>query len=212
MARPRLFLLAVTLFLIVVASAAQAHEIGGWRADVTLRVRTYDSFGVPADDLSTAQDEAAATFRQVGVEITWVNCYPVGRNLLAGSPRCAEPLDSSELMLRIVSEARDETKRRVTMGFSWVSRQQTMAPHVATVFADRVQRVAHAARANVVGVLALAIAHELGHVLLARAAHAKAGLMQAVWSHSQLKRPSAELRFLDEEALAMRTILRSRSR
>jgi hypothetical protein len=36
----------------------------------------------------------------------------------------------------------------------------------------------------VVGVLALAIAHELGHVLLASTAHAKAGLMQAVWSHS----------------------------
>jgi hypothetical protein len=212
MARPRLFLLGAALFLIVVASAAQAHEIGGWRADVTLSVRTYDSFGVPDDDLSTAQDEAAVTFREAGVEITWVNCYPGGRNLLASSPRCAEPLDSSELMLRIVSETGDEPNRRVTMGFSWVSRQQAMAPHVATVFADRVQRVAHAARANVVGVLALAIAHELGHVLLASTAHAKVGLMQAVWSHSQLRRSGAELRFLDEEALAMRTILRRRSR
>ena len=212
MARPRLFLFGAALSLIVVDSAAQAHEVGRWRVDLTLSVRTYDSFGVPADDLSTAQDEAAATFREAGVEITWVNCYPGGRNLLAGSPRCAEPLDSSELMLRIVSEACDETNRLVTMGFSWVSRQQAMAPHVATVFADRVQRVAHAARANVVGVLALAIAHELGHVLLASTAHAKAGLMQAVWSHSQLRRPRAELRFLDKEALAMRTILRRRSR
>ena len=212
MARPRLFVLGATLSLIVVASAAQAHEIGDWRADVTLRVRTYDSVGVRADDLSVAQDEAAAIFREAGVEITWVNCYPGGRHLLAGSPRCAEPLDSSELMLRIVSEADDETNRRVAMGFSWVSKQQTMAPHVATVFADRVQRVAHAARTNVVGVLALAIAHELGHVLLASTAHAKAGLMQAAWSHAQLRRPRAELRFLDEEALAMRTILRSRSR
>jgi len=212
MARPRLFLFEAALSLIVVDSAAQAHEVGRWRVDLTLSVRTYDSFGVPADELSTAQDEAAATFREAGVEITWVNCYPGGRNLLAGSPRCAEPLDSSELMLRIVSEACDETNRLVTMGFSWVSRQQTVAPHVATVFADRVQRVAHAARANVVGVLALAIAHELGHVLLASTAHAKAGLMQAVWSHSQLRRPRAELRFLDKEALAMQTILRRRSR
>jgi hypothetical protein len=211
MTRPGLFLSGAALSLILVTWAAQAHEIG-WRADLTLSVRTYDSFGVPDDDLSTAQDEAAATFREAGVEITWVNCYPGGRNLLASSPRCAEPLDSSELMLRIVSEAGDEPNRRVTMGFSWVGRQQAMAPHVATVFADRVQRVAHAARANVVGVLALAIAHELGHVLLASTAHAKVGLMQAVWSHSQLRRSGAELRFLDEEALAMRTILRRRSR
>ena len=59
----------------------------------TLVVRTYNNFGVAADDLQIAREEAGAILRDAGIDVIWMDCWfrdrepaGVGR---AGLPRRA---------------------------------------------------------------------------------------------------------------------------
>ena len=58
----------------------------------------------------------------------------------------------------------------------------------AFVFVDRVLRLAHQYQQPVHVVLALAIAHEIGHLLLPAPAHAREGLMKASWDGDDIRR------------------------
>ena len=59
---------------------------------------------------------------------------------------------------------------------------------LATVFADRVREAAAAARADGGRLLGLAIAHEIGHLLLGTNAHVERGLMRPVWLSEEIRR------------------------
>ena len=86
------------------------------------------------------------------------------------------------------------------MGFSLVGNPDA-APYLATVFVDRVESVARGAGIDERRVLGLAIAHEIGHVLLNSNTHASSGLMRADWSRNELRRnDSTAWRFLETEA------------
>ena len=194
---PKAMVVMATALVTAVASAVEAGPFERLQAHVSLTVRTYDRFNVPQSDLRTAQTLAAAILRAAGIDTAWLNCYVGNRKALNTSPRCDQSL-------------RQETDHLVTMGSSLVS-QEREAPWLATIFADRVLDVAQSASTNAAGILGLAIAHELGHLLLGTRAHAETGLMRAGWSHYELRRArAADWRFLDEEADIMRRRLRSR--
>ncbi|MGH9429298.1 MAG: hypothetical protein ACRD2L_23695, partial [Terriglobia bacterium] len=57
---------------------------------------------------------------------------------------------------------------------------------VATIFYDRIQSVGQGG--DLSGMLGLAIAHELGHLLLGSKAHTPAGIMQPRWTRKDLQR------------------------
>ena len=201
-----------TVLLILAESAARGEPIAALPANLTLTVRTYDNFGVSAGNLMTAQRLTAEAFRQAGIVITWVKCSrasdmsPMGK-----SPRCAEPPDGADVIVQIVSGPRDPTSYPNALGFSVVSKEGREAPRLATVFADRVLSFAHSAATNAGAVLGLAMAHEIGHVLLNTNTHADNGLMRAVWFRSGLRRAARrEARFHRTEAENLREGLRSR--
>ena len=86
------------------------------------------------------------------------------------------------------------------MGFSLVGTPDAL-PFLATVYVDRVESVARGAGIDARRVLGLAIAHEVGHVLLNSNTHAPGGLMRADWSRKELQRKdAASWHFLDSEA------------
>jgi hypothetical protein len=70
---------------------------------------------------------------------------------------------------------------------------------------DRVHQVAAAADVDATLLLGRAIAHELGHLLVATSVHSKFGLMRAVWSKHevQLDRPR-DWEFTKSEIAAIR--------
>jgi hypothetical protein len=60
--------------------------------------------------------------------------------------------------------------------------------------------------------LARAIAHEIGHLLMGTTQHASNGLMRAVWSQAELRRKAAaDWEFSKAEAQAMRRAPRNGS-
>ena len=90
------------------------------------------------------------------------------------------------------------------MGFSLVGTPGA-APFLATVYVDRVESVARGAGIDTRRVLGLAIAHEIGHVLLNSNTHAANGLMRADWSRKELRRKDAAAwQFLEVEAALIR--------
>jgi hypothetical protein len=62
---------------------------------------------------------------------------------------------------------------------------------LAYVFLRRVERVSQRFKARVDNVLAVSIAHELGHMLLPRGSHARTGLMRPHWDDVDLRSASA---------------------
>ena len=90
------------------------------------------------------------------------------------------------------------------MGFSLV-RIAGATPFLSTVYVDRAESVARVAGTDRRRVLGLAIAHEIGHVLLDSNTHSDAGLMRADWSRHDLRRTDgAAWHFLESEAAHVR--------
>jgi hypothetical protein len=73
---------------------------------------------------------------------------------------------------------------------------------------DRVMFLARAAGGNAARLLGYAIAHEIGHLLLASNAHGAHGLMRPIWSSAEVRRGrTADWTFTEQEVAAIRTRL-----
>jgi len=183
----------------------------GWQAvglAATIFIRSYNNFGVAPADLAVAREHAQAVLQQAGLNIVWADCWVGGdrRQPDDADPRCQEPV-GSDIMLRLqkTKDTQTDRSRFVSMGFSLV-RTDGAAPLLSTVYVDRVESVARVAGTDARRVLGLAIAHEIGHVLLNSNTHSEGGLMRAVWSRSELRRKDAAAwHFLDTEAAHVRS-------
>lgn len=190
-----------TVFMTATVSPARAGagDLGPLRP--TLVVRTYDTFGVPGRDLSTAEATAARVFDGIGIRVVWMNCGSAHRHLTGAAAPCDEPLTTGEVILRIAGAGPGDGKDTASMGFALVSPHADPAPVLATVFADRVRDVARGAGIDPRPLLGLAIGHELGHLLLSTDAHAAIGLMRGRWSQAELRRTRpADWHFLTADA------------
>ena len=179
----------------------------GWQAvglAATIIIRSYNNFGVPAADLAVARQGAEAVLQQAGVTVVWEDCWVGGPKPVPVSGRCEQPV-GGDIVLRLQKIRETDGSRFVSMGFSLVGTAGA-TPFLATVFVDRVASVARGAGADPQRVLGLAMAHEIGHVLLNSNTHAPGGLMRADWSRKELRRTDpAAWRFLDSEAAHVRS-------
>jgi hypothetical protein len=179
----------------------------GWQAvglAATIFIRSYNNFGVPADDLAAARQDAQAVLQQAGVNIVWADCWVGDRQPASAPARCQEPV-AGDIVLRLQKTGEAGRSRFVSMGFSLVGTAGA-APFLATVYVDRVESVARGAGIDARRVLGLAIAHEIGHLLLNNNTHAPSGLMRADWSRNELRRRDAGAwQFLDAEAAHVRS-------
>jgi hypothetical protein len=179
----------------------------GWQAvglAATIFIRSYNNFGVPVADLAVAREHAQAILQEAGVSVVWTDCWVGGRREPADTvSRCEEPV-GSDIVLRLQKTRETDRSRFVSMGFSLVDTPGA-APFLATVYVDRADSVARGAGIDPRRVLGLAIAHEIGHVLLNSNSHASSGLMRADWLRTELRRKDAAAwRFLETEAAQIR--------
>lgn len=175
----------------------------GWQVvglAATIFIRSYNNFGVPAPDLAAAREHAQNIFQEAGLNIVWADCW-VGdrRQPVVAAPRCQEPV-AGDIVLRLQKTKEIDGSKFVSMGFSLVGTPET-SPFLATVYVDRAESVAKGAGVDPRRVLGLAMAHEIGHVLLNSNSHAPSGLMRADWSRTELRRKDPiAWRLLDSEA------------
>ena len=172
-----------------------------YRASIV--VRTYTQPAVAAD-MRTARRIAGAILDQADIRVAWLECALPGEDDERRS-RCAQPLQSNELVVRIVSAApMDARPGPDTLGFAFID-PQAGGGWLATVFLDRVTGMAGRAGIDAGELMGRTIAHELGHLLIGSDAHAAHGLMRSSWSTADLRRNRAtQWLFGGKEGEAMR--------
>ena len=175
----------------------------GWRR--RLSSVPYDNFGVPAADLAAARLDAQAVLQQAGVNIVWDDCWARPRAPGPASARCQEPV-GGDIVLRLqktgASRPVEVRLDGVLAGRAPPARHRSSRPCMSIASSRWPGVPASIARR----VLGLAIAHEIGHVLLDSNAHAPSGLMRADWSRRELRHKDAGAwQFLDNEAGRVRS-------
>ncbi len=211
---------AVAAALLLMTPCLASAQMGAAERQA-ITVRIYNNFGVKADDLSVAVRQAETILGNARIDITWVNCWFRDHAPTDAPAGCLQAPAGNDLVLRLQGGTRPEQTRRVSMGFSLVSEGPANAGHylegtspafLSTVYVDVVWSVSRSTTLEPRVLLGLAIAHELGHLLLNTNRHAETGLMRALWSRAELNRHVAsDWRFLDEEAVTMRGAIATRA-
>ena len=176
-----------------------------------LLVRVYHADTYAGKDVQAAQKDAAAVLQSAGVTVAWVDCSSTGSH--RPDAACGRPLGPSEVVLRVVTSSPVEAQpRRTALGESLIDPRSRELPRLATVFADRVATLADGSPTSRERLLAWAMAHEIGHLLLNTTQHSKRGLMRASWSQAELgRRDPRDWTFSKPDVRALRSAMASRS-
>ena len=145
--------------------------------------------GVSSDIVCDAREEVTRIYAQIGVRVMWSeDAAGIPKNAMIiilprTTERLVEPTGVVGLALR-----GDNSSGRLTY-----------------VFYDRVQTIAAQHQMSDASLLGLAIAHEIGHLLLPTGSHSPGGLMRGEWDNRQLALARAKLlRFTAQQAELIR--------
>jgi hypothetical protein len=178
------------LFLSVSACVGLPADGGAQSISPPVLVLLRNDADVPPAVVARAQAEVVRLYGLIGVEVTWVTKVPEpGRRLRIVSLVAWEPPDPRipESVLGVTNAGRGE--RGI----------------LAYVFWRRVEHASLKFTASLHHVLAIAMAHELGHMLLPDGSHAKRGLMEESWNSGHFRVASAGLlHFADDSAELIR--------
>jgi hypothetical protein len=155
----------------------------------TIVVAAYNQADVAADVLARAKIEISRIVGSAGVDVAWMDTAAVA------------PMTSFAIQLLI--------RPRAVSGPQSVMGTALGDAHgiggSAMVFYDRVLRSAHEREQDVAGVLAYAMVHEIGHLLLPPPAHTSSGIMRAAWDGDDLRHmASGAMQFTPTQQAAIR--------
>lgn len=153
--------------------------------------------GVPQSVVADAQTEVARVYSAIGVPVRWQSP--------AQSPN--HPIDNHPIHIVLLPMETGDL-RRITdtvMGAAVRTKQGT---GVAYVYYRRVEQQAAQHAVSIAMVLACAMSHELGHLLLGSRGHSPTGLMRACWRRAEFHQAvQGHLRFSAEESADIRAHL-----
>jgi hypothetical protein len=175
-------------------------------------VRVYDASGISADKRRASLDVAASIISAASVELNWRHCNSPSaktstpRGVQRGEHPCDLPLAPGELTLRIVrSRTVEGQNRELPLGDALIN-THIGGGVLATIYIDRVDWMAAQTGIDPCALLGRAIAHELGHLLMATGTHAANGLMRPIWLLSEIRRRHVlDWTFRPNEIAAIRT-------
>jgi hypothetical protein len=158
----------------------------GKEPDLRITVIVYNYAAVSGKVLAEAKAAGTRIFRETGIEVEWLDC-PLSPERAVEYPSCQMPPGPDRLAIRVVSRAMAARLRlppRV-FGFALLTDDGSF-PLVASVFADDAKGPGFE-DVEPGAFLGNIIAHELGHLLLAVAAHSDSGIMRDHWQRSDLE-------------------------
>jgi hypothetical protein len=181
----------VVLCLLGGAIVPVADAMAGERGVV---IRIYDGAQAGENARTDAIRTASAILAETGLSAEWHDCTGDAERRQCDHLRGVRSLiiriaptlvpGTSASRGSIVTRARADASGLI-LGFAVVE-SATGDGVMATVFMDRVQMVAHRAAVPASALLGRAIAHEVGHLLLATNAHSRSGLMREIWTDAEL--------------------------
>jgi hypothetical protein len=176
---------------------------------ITVRVRDYAR--VPPTTLEQAERQAAAILREAGIQIVWAERAAAGvRSSNQDEVQSADRLADVALGILTSSMAGKLAFPGEKLGFALPCAPDESAC-IADVFYQRVEELAARSRTPLPRVLACAVAHELGHLLLGANSHSERGIMRAGWRPADFEpKAAANLLFTASEADLIRGHVRER--
>jgi len=196
----------MTLLVGTARNSTAKQDPGTGSADLKMSVRVYDYAGIPADMLRLAESEAARIYAKAGAYLEWHEC-PVTAGAESADPTCDAPLTPSDLQLRIV--------KRVNLVGLHASAEDIgfTIGNMATVQMEPLQKFESYERLRVsfsYQMLARAMAHEFGHVLLGPE-HSSQGIMRACWGEDQLEVTAVnDMVFTPDQEKALQLAIKAR--
>lgn len=182
-------LLRIAVASAMLVDAGSAHLIG---EVVQARVWLYNAAGAPSTTVEFAKAECSRIFRNAGIQIEWIETSTV------------QPED---LKIGITAAPLDPVSPNAV---GYVLRSATEAS--AYVIWSRVITWVGTNR-PAFEILGRAMAHEIGHLLLAGAPHSAKGVMRATWSPEDLRSATAgSFFFTRKEQMGMVSHLKDQSR
>ena len=153
----------------------------------------------------------ARIFRDVGIETNWVDC-PLTASELDQYPACQRPADSPRFDLSIVPRfmAARASIPDTTLGLTSLTKEGERAS-VASLFYDNINEEAERTNGSLFRILAYAMAHELGHLLLRTIGHGSTGIMRARWTPADFRQIACgQLLFTSQQAEVIRSEIKGR--
>lgn len=175
-------------------------------AKLRITVYVFDSAQVGSRDLTRAEAQAAEVFQKVGIKITWVAGL-TAREAMGHS--VGEAWNPANLDLRIWTRP---MIRGAAIPSNALGYCLSMDRGQAVVLSDAIQNLATIWGTDTADVLGLAMAHEIGHLLLRTGNHSTTGMMEPRYLQKDLM--SAErgsLVFNQKESKAMQNEVRRRA-
>jgi len=179
----------------------EENGLGGRSPSLQFTVWVNDYAGVRPTMLEGAERRVAAIFREAGIQITWAGgAARREQTLNRNEPQHAERVADIFVGIITSSMANKLAFRGETLGFSLPCSLDESAC-LAYVFYQRIEELACRSRAPLPQVLACAVAHEIGHLLLGLNSHSERGIMRAEWCPVDFE-PEAAARLLFTAAQA----------
>ena len=195
--------------IVLVLAAVSTMAVPRAESQPTLTVRLYNSAAIPSLELLTAGRTAESILRQTDLDVSVRHC---GRPVLQELDRCDEPLQTSEVVVRVINAPAFNTGLAAdAYGVTYVV-EKTNRGWLATLFSDRIEQAAVRVDVDAGTLLGRVMAHEVGHLLLGVDYHGASGLMRAEWSDGQLGATSDQWGFSTSEAAGMHRALAPISR
>lgn len=159
-----------------------------------LRVATVNHAGVPDDVWQRAQATASRIYEAAGIKVIWI-----GSTVAPDAP--ARPSDVTIIVSAAPLASRLPSSKDV-LGYAVDAARRG---RMAYAFYERIQQLAQKTSTDVGVVLGHVMAHETGHLLLAKQAHSLVGLMRGRWEAPQIAGlRSGLLAFTKDEAAVIR--------
>lgn len=195
--------LIVAAAFVLVGFSRQAAGQESPAPTVTLRV--YDYAGIDSGMMRAAREKVARIYQQAGVLVEWIEPLANRRNGSTTVASSSLPTFTVRVLIRPKMVSNHGSATASVMG---VALEADENGAIVWLFYDRVLRVAQHHRQPIADLLAIALAHEVGHVLLPPPGHSAGGLMQATWDGDDLRHAIVgELAFTATEASHIRARL-----
>jgi hypothetical protein len=159
---------------------------------ITVILQMNNVAQAPAGHLERAQQEVIRLYHNIGVDVAWA----------AANASPATPAPDIRVVLVPYGVGDMSRRARLVMGAAVLTK---LGNSVAYIFYPQVEAQARQYDYSLPMILASAIAHEVGHLLLPDGRHSPEGLMRACWtSHDFHQANQGQLRFSNEQAAQIR--------
>jgi hypothetical protein len=166
------------------ASGDSSRSTSESTSEDRVSIRVYNLSGMPFGTMERALREVSRIFTQVDTNVHWELGDPEAEEAhstdQSGPASFRDQHARSYLVVRI-GRGLARNVPSASLGVSLPNAQYGVS---ATVFQERVESLCQTAGQDFAIILGHAIAHELGHVVLASHGHTPAGIMRARWGRA----------------------------